>query len=73
MTALLLFLAWAVLFYAAVFAGLRTPKPRQYPWLTSKKPRSGRTKAQAQAKTLIQGKLDRRRLGTWGQSPALAS
>jgi len=41
MTAICLFLAWVALMTWAVIAGLRPPKPRQYPWLTNKKaPRS---------------------------------
>ena len=42
MTAIALFLALAALMMWAVFGALRTPKPRQYPWLTNKKARSRR-------------------------------
>ena len=37
MTAIALFLAWAALMSWAIFGALRTPKPRQFPWLTNKK------------------------------------
>ena len=37
MIPILFFLAWAALMTWAVFGALRTPKPRQFPWLTNKK------------------------------------